>query len=158
MKLKVTSALAAGLLLAACQSSQQGTDKSMADASAIPGSMEDFQRNVPNKAYFGYDSSSLNGEAQGNLTQVANWSRQYPQTPLIVEGNCDPRGTREYNLALGEKRAKSAANYLTANGAVGGNGSQYIRTVSYGKDRLPAGPGNDEATYAKNRVAIVNPE
>ena len=154
MKLKVTGALAASILLAACS----GHDKDMktAQGGAIPGSIQDYQQNVHNKAFFDFDSSSLRSDAQQNLTEVANWSRGNPQTGLIVEGNCDKRGTREYNLALGERRANSAKKFLVANGAVGGNGERSIRTVSYGKDRLPGGAGNDETTHAANRVAIVN--
>lgn len=149
MKLKITGAIAVSVLLAACQS---GKDTKTSDANVIPGSYEDFQRNVQNRAFFAYDSSSVDQQGQQTLAGVAAWSKQYPSTPLIVEGHCDPRGTREYNLGLGERRANSAKKILGTTGA-----TSNINTVSYGKDRLPGGNGTDEATYAANRVAIVNP-
>lgn len=151
MKLKVISVLTGTLLLAACSSDKDNANK-MAEANAIPGSLEDFNRNVNNKAYFALDKSHLEAEAQNNMNSVAEWTRKYPQPSMTVEGHCDPRGTREYNLALGQKRANAASNYLKSKGA----GVQNITTVSYGKDRLPAGQDSSEATYAQNRVAIAN--
>lgn len=149
MKLKLAGTVAVTVLLAACQSNK---DKNLAEGETIPGSYADFQRNVNNHAYFTLNSSTLDQQAKSNLDQVANWSRQYPQTAMVVEGHCDPRGTREYNLALGERRAVAAKRYLEDRGA-----TRHIQTVSYGKDRLPAGAATDEATYARNRVAIVEP-
>jgi peptidoglycan-associated lipoprotein len=125
MRLQILSVLAAGLLLAACSSdepvetaSTQGagstTQTGAATAgAATPGSLEDFNQNVGNTVYFGYDRYDLTAEAQSQLQKEAAWLQQYPQHTLTVEGHCDERGTREYNLALGERRANSVANYLT---------------------------------------------
>lgn len=149
MKFKVISVLTGTLLLAACSSDK---DAKMAEGNAIPGSMDDYNRNVNHKAFFAFDKSHLEAEAQNNMNSVAEWTRKYPQPSMTVEGHCDSRGTREYNLALGQKRAVAASNYLKSKNA----GVQNISTVSYGKDRLPAGTDNSEATHAQNRVAIAN--
>jgi peptidoglycan-associated lipoprotein len=146
MKLKLLSVLTGTVLLAACSSNQDGSK--MAEANAIPGSIEDFNRNVNNRAHFALDKAHLEAEAQNNMQSVAEWTRKYPQPSMTVEGHCDERGTREYNLALGQKRAENAKRYLSSKQA----GVQQINTVSYGKDRLPAGPGNHD----QNRVAIAN--
>jgi len=95
---------------------------------------------------FAFDSSNLTPEARQILTRKADILKQYPQVKLIVEGNCDQRGTAEYNLALGERRAQSAAQYLSNLGI----GADRLSTVSYGKER-PLDPGTGEAAYAKNR-------
>lgn len=96
--------------------------------------------------HFALDSSNLTAESRQNLTRKAEIMRQYPQIKLIVEGNCDQRGTAEYNLALGERRAQAAAQYLVNLGI----GADRLSTVSYGKER-PLDPGTGEAAYAKNR-------
>lgn len=95
---------------------------------------------------FAFNSSNLTPEARQILTHKADVLKQYPQVKLIVEGNCDQRGTAEYNLALGERRAQSAAQYLSNLGI----GADRLSTVSYGKER-PLDPGTGEAAYAKNR-------
>jgi len=96
--------------------------------------------------HFAFDSSNLTAESRQILTRKADILRQYPQIKLIVEGNCDQRGTSEYNLALGERRAQASAQYLSNLGI----GSDRLSTVSYGKER-PLDPGHSEAAYAKNR-------
>lgn len=96
--------------------------------------------------HFAFDSSNLTPEARQILTRKAEIMRQFPQIKVIVEGNCDQRGTSEYNLALGERRAQAAAQYLANLGI----GSDRLSTVSYGKER-PLDPGHSAAAYAKNR-------
>lgn len=96
--------------------------------------------------HFEFDSSNLSAESRQILTRKADILRQYPQIKLIVEGHCDQRGTSEYNLALGERRAQSAAQYLANLGI----GADRLSTVSYGKER-PLDPGNGQAAWAKNR-------
>lgn len=150
MKLKIIGVMTGTLLLAACSSNNDSMKK--AEADAIPGSVEDFNRNVNNKAHFAFDKSHLESEAQSNMLSVAEWTKKYPQPSLTVEGHTDPRGTTEYNLALGQKRADAAKKFLTASHA----GAQTINTVSYGKNVLPAGQDTSEATNAQNRVAIAN--
>ncbi len=108
---------------------------------------------VQDRVLFGYDSSELTDESKKILdTQVA-WLKSDPSIKITVEGHCDERGTREYNIALGEKRANSAKNYLVANGV----DESRVKTLSYGKER-PAFFGATEEMFAKNRraVAVVN--
>lgn len=150
MKLQILGVMTGTLLLAACSSDQDANK--MADAAAIPGSIEDFNRNVNNKAYFALDKSSLAQDAQANLISVAEWTKKYPQPSITVEGHCDARGTAEYNLALGQRRADAAVKFLKSSSA----GAQNINAVSYGKSRLPGGSDSSDATHAQNRVAIAN--
>ena len=96
--------------------------------------------------HFAFNSSNLTAESRQILTRKADILKQYPQIKLIVEGNCDQRGTAEYNLALGERRAQASAQYLSNLGI----GADRLSTVSYGKER-PLDPGTSEAAYAKNR-------
>jgi len=162
MRLQILSVLAAGLLLAACSSdepvetaSTQGagstTQTGTGGAGAVnPGSVEDFNQNVGNTVYFGYDRYDLSAEAQSQLQKEAAWLQQYPQHALTIEGHCDERGTREYNLALGERRANSVANYLTALGI----DKSRISTISYGKER-PICTDSNEACYSQNRRGVT---
>jgi peptidoglycan-associated lipoprotein len=99
-------------------------------------------------AYFGYDEAALSADAQAALSDSANWLKKYPQYNLLVEGHCDERGTEQYNLALGDRRANQVKQFLMT---LGVDGSR-IRTVSYGEER-PFDPGHDESAWAKNRRA-----
>jgi peptidoglycan-associated lipoprotein len=156
------SVLAAGLLLAACSSdepvetaSTQGAGSTTqtgtgSTGTAQPGSREDFDQNVGNTVYFGYDRYDLTAEAQSQLQKEAAWLQQYPQHAITIEGHCDERGTREYNLALGERRANSVANYLTALGV----DKSRISTISYGKER-PICTDSNEACYSQNRRGVT---
>lgn len=146
---KIIGVLTGTLLLAACSSHKDGAMKS-ADA-AIPGSIEDFNRNVNSKAFFAFDKSNLDSQAQNNMNSVVEWTKKYPQNSLTVEGHTDSRGTVDYNIALGQRRADSAMKFLKSSQV----GAQQVNTVSYGKSRLPAGTDNSEATHAQNRVASV---
>ena len=116
-----------------------------------PGSRADFERSVSsNTVNFALDSSDLDGRARAILDSQAQWLSRYPNVPVSLEGHCDERGTREYNLALGDRRANSAKNYLAARGIAAGR----ISTISYGKER-PVALGSDEASYAQNRRAVT---
>jgi len=95
---------------------------------------------------FDFDRYDLKPEARQVLTRKAEIMKQYPEIKLVVEGHCDQRGTAEYNLALGERRARAAAEYLTNLGVT----TSRLSIVSYGKER-PLDPGNGEAAWAKNR-------
>jgi len=117
-----------------------------------PGSQQDLVVNVGDRVFFGYDRFDLQPEARATIERQAEWLKSYPSVDITVEGHCDERGTREYNLALGEKRAQSVRNYMIALGV----DSERITTVSYGKER-PAVLGSNETAWAQNRrsVAVV---
>ena len=115
-----------------------------------PGSQEDLAVNVGDRVYFGYDRHDLTAEAQSQLQLQAQWLREYPYTTVTIEGHTDERGTREYNLALGERRAISVKNYLVALGI----DPSRIATVSYGKER-PVALGSNPEAWAQNRRAVT---
>lgn len=113
-----------------------------------PGSVQDFVINVGDRVYFDFDSYQVRADAQPILDQQSAWLQRYPAVKVRIEGNCDERGTREYNLALGARRASSVRDYLVAHGVAAGR----IETISYGKER-PIDGGSGEEAWAKNRNA-----
>ena len=115
-----------------------------------PGSQEDLIVNVGDRVFFGYDSSDLDSDAQELLQDQVAWLKQYSDVSIIIEGHCDERGTREYNLALGEKRAQSVKNYLISLGI----SSERVSTISYGKER-PAVVGSNDGAWAQNRRSVT---
>jgi peptidoglycan-associated lipoprotein len=117
-------------------------------AAATPGSQRDFSQNVGDIVYFSTDSVDLTPEASQTLAKQAQWLRQYPQYTITIEGHADERGTREYNIALGARRATTVRNYLSQNGVP----AQRIRTISYGKER-PVAVCNDISCWSQNRRA-----
>ena len=157
---KVLNYLAvAGLVLAvsACGKEEPETSVDNSDVviseevkGVIAGTQADLEARAGNVVYFGYDKSSLSPEATKTLKKQAAWLKMFPDVNIIIEGNCDDRGTRKYNQALGEKRANAAKRYLIAQGI----SAKRITTVSYGKDR-PAVLGNTEEAYAKNRRDVT---
>jgi peptidoglycan-associated lipoprotein len=118
-----------------------------------PGSQEDLVLNVGDRVFFGFDKYDLSDEAQATLQRQAAWLKANPTVTLLIEGNTDERGTREYNLALGERRATSVKNYLVTLGI----SPNRLSTISYGKER-PVALGHNEAAWAQNRraVSVVN--
>jgi len=106
------------------------------------------QRGYLQDAYYNFDESTLSPDAQAALTTSANWLKKNTQYNLLIEGHCDERGTEQYNLALGDRRANSAKEYIVALGV----DASRVRTVSYGEER-PFDTGHDEAAWAKNRRA-----
>ena len=122
-------------------------------ASIEPGSQEDLIVNVGDRVFFNYDSAELDTDAQELLQDQVAWLKQYSDVSVIIEGHCDERGTREYNLALGEKRAQSVKNYIINLGI----SADRVSTISYGKER-PAVVGSNDGAWAQNRrsVTIVN--
>ena len=134
-------------------SSSSSVETSSETVKIEPGSQEDLIVNVGDRVFFDYDSSDLDGDAQELLQDQVAWLKQYSDVSIIVEGHCDERGTREYNLALGEKRAQSVKNYLISLGI----SSDRVSTISYGKER-PAVVGSNDGAWAQNRrsVTIVN--
>jgi len=117
------------------------------------GSPEDFLVNVGDRVFYGFDRYDLTAAARATLERQAEWLQRYSNRRIVIEGHADERGTREYNLALGERRANAAKNYLVA---VGVSPSR-ITTISYGKEQ-PAVLGATEAAWAQNRrgVTVVN--
>jgi peptidoglycan-associated lipoprotein len=119
----------------------------------LPADIEELNRVAQERGYiadafFGYDESALSAEAQNALQTSATWLKKNAQYNLLIEGHCDERGTEQYNLALGDRRANIAKEYLMTLGV----DSARIRTVSYGEER-PFDPGHDEGAWAKNRRA-----
>lgn len=115
-----------------------------------PGTQEDLAVNVGDRVFFGYDRHDLTSEARQVLELQARWLQQYPSTQVIIEGHADERGTREYNLALGDRRATAVRNYLIAMGV----DARRIRTISYGKEQ-PAVLGAGPQVWAQNRRAVT---
>jgi peptidoglycan-associated lipoprotein len=121
------------------------------DGNAQPGSQAHFIANVASdRVYFGTDRYDIDGEDQRVLASQAEWLRNFPNTRVTIEGHCDERGTRDYNIALGARRANAARNFL----ASAGIDPRRISTVSYGKER-PEATGSDEASWALNRRAVT---
>ena len=130
-------------------SSNIGRDTLTANQPA-PGTQEDLELSVGDRVYFDFDSAVLSPVATETLDRQGAWLRQYPALIVTVEGHADERGTREYNLAIGDRRATAVKNYLTALGVE----SQRVLTISYGEER-PADAGNDETAWANNRRAVT---
>ncbi len=161
MRLKMISALAATLLLAACASDEEVVESAAAtdgttstdtvtEGTVEPGTIQDFVQNVGDRVFFDLDRYDLSGEAQAQLQRQGAWLGQYPAVTVTIEGHADERGTREYNLALGERRANSVANYLVALGVEKGR----LSVISYGKERPECAESN-EACWAQNRRGMT---
>lgn len=154
MKIATAMVLAVALALGGCASKSATPDGSQLGPGAgnggpiTPGTQRDFSVNVGDLVYFSSDSSSLTPEAEATLNKQAQWLRQYPQFTITVEGHADERGTREYNMALGARRATAVRNYLTRLGIQGSR----LRTISYGKER-PVAVCNDISCWSQNRRA-----
>ena len=146
--MKAFAAVAALLLMAACSSSEQKVPD--AGTSVTPGSIAEFKQNVGDRVFFDTDMSSIREDGRGTLAKQAEWLKKYTNYPVTIEGKCDERGTREYNLALGERRANAVRQYLVAQGVP----ANRIKTISYGKER-PEAVGSDEGAWARNRVGIT---
>lgn len=117
----------------------------------VPGSRADFlQQAGTDTIYFGTDMYDVDAEDQATLARQAAWLAKYPNVSVTIEGHCDERGTREYNLALGERRANAAKNYLVSQGV----SASRVSVISYGKER-PIATGSDEASWAQNRRAVT---
>jgi peptidoglycan-associated lipoprotein len=152
-RMKTFGALAGLALLAACAKTPETTaTASVAPTSTIvAGSQEDLVANVGDRVFFDFDKSSLRDDGKATLDKQADWLSKYPTVNVQVAGNTDERGTEEYNLALGQRRANSAASYLKAKGVA----EARIATISFGKDR-PVAMGSDEQAWAQNRNATTS--
>ncbi|MGH7119727.1 MAG: peptidoglycan-associated lipoprotein Pal [Acetobacteraceae bacterium] len=155
MKFRLIGAFAALALLAACATPPKpkttGTGAAAATAGPVPGSQQDLVQNVGDRVFFAFDRSNLSPESAATLGRQAAWLEKFPEVKALVAGNCDERGTEEYNLALGWRRANAARDYLVAKGV----SQSRIETISYGKDR-PVALGSNEQAWAQNRNAITS--
>ncbi|MFK5977708.1 MAG: peptidoglycan-associated lipoprotein Pal [Rhizobiaceae bacterium] len=145
-------ALVLGLALTGCASKNKLPDNAgqLGLNGARAGSQQDFTVNVGDRVFFLTDSTSLTQQARAILDRQAQWLVRYPNYPITVEGHADERGTREYNLALGARRAAATRDYLTARGVP----RSRIRTISYGKER-PVAVCNDISCWSQNRRAVT---
>ena len=150
MKLKALSAVAAIALLAACESAPDNTGANTGAGGPRPGSQEDLVANAGDRVFFDFDSSVIRPDGRSTLDRQAAWFATNGAVRATIEGHTDERGTREYNLALGQRRANAARDYLVARGVAGSR----LSTISYGKDR-PAAIGADESAWAQNRRAVT---
>lgn len=153
--LKLLGALSAVMLLAACETAgsdsmnKNGNGMNGADSS-VKGSQGDLEANVGDRVFFALNSSVISSEGQATLNRQAAWLKSNGNVNVTVEGHADERGTREFNLALGERRANAAKEYLVNNGVP----ASRIETTSYGKER-PAVVGSNEAAWSQNRRAVT---
>ena len=143
---KFAAVIAAGLMIAGC--AKQQVDQS--GASAAPGSQQDFVVNVGDRVFFETDSSELTEQARATLDKQAQWLSNYNRYSFTVEGHADERGTREYNIALGARRAQTVREYLVSRGV----SAQRMRTISYGKER-PVAVCDDISCWSQNRRAVT---
>lgn len=153
--LKIAGALAVALAISACAKKPE-VDPNLGRAGAgqaVPGSPKDFAVNVGDRVFFDTDSSELTPTAQATLTKQAQWLRRYSQYSITIEGHADERGTREYNFALGARRAAVTRNFLVSQGVAGSR----LRTVSFGKER-PVAVCNDISCWSQNRRAVTVPK
>jgi peptidoglycan-associated lipoprotein len=144
---KFAAAVLATLAIAGCA---KQTDQSALAGAAIPGSQQDFVVNVGDRVFFETDSSELTDQARATLDKQAQWLGNYNRYAFTIEGHADERGTREYNIALGARRAETVREYLVSRGVSG----QRMRTISYGKER-PVALCNDISCWSQNRRAVT---
>ena len=149
MNIKILGAVAAVSLLAAC--SDPATTQTPASAGPVPGSQEDLVANVGDRVFYDFDRSTLRSDARTTLERQAAWLARWSANNVQIAGNCDERGTQAYNIALGQRRASAARDFLVAKGVAAGR----ITTISYGKDR-PTALGSNEQAWSQNRNAITS--
>ena len=153
---KILAVVCAVSFLSACASQKDGADLygngqgGWNDNVNISDLQDTAMTQKFNVVYFALDSSSLDGDSKAVLSQQAEWLKANPRVLVVIEGRCDERGTEEYNLALGERRADEARRFLVMKGI----SSDRIRIISYGKER-PVVPGSTEEAWAKNRNATT---
>lgn len=147
---RFASLFALMLAVAACSTNQNANDTNNPNASAPPGSAQDFVVNVGDRVFFESDQSDLTPQARATLDKQVQWLQQYAQYNFTVEGHADERGTREYNIALGARRAQTVRDYLVSRGIP----AQRMRTISYGKER-PVAVCNDISCWSQNRRAVT---
>jgi peptidoglycan-associated lipoprotein len=148
---RLVAVLAAALAISACANRPDENAQANAAGQATPGSQQDFVVNVGDRVFFETDSSDLSPQARATLDKQAQWLQRYPQYgQFTVEGHADERGTREYNIALGARRAQAVRDYLMSRGIA----ANRMRTISYGKER-PVAVCNDISCWSQNRRAVT---
>ena len=149
---KMLAMISAVAMLAACETAPGGSAGVGGRGGNAPhdGSQRDLEANVGDRVFFDYDSAVISSEGEATLQRQAEWMKKNKNVSVTVEGHCDERGTREYNLALGERRASSAKSYLVNLGIA----SSRVSTISYGKER-PAVVGSDESAWSQNRRGVT---
>lgn len=152
MTRKILGVFAVLLLLGACSSTKDMNESGGVGQPPAPGSRAEFVQ-TGDRVYFDLDSSRLNGEGQQVMQRQAAWLKKWPNVRVTIEGHADERGTREYNLALGQQRATAMKNYLISQGVA----ASRVRVVSYGKER-PVVEGHGEVSWAENRRGVTVPE
>ncbi len=145
---KFVAVIMAVLAIAAC--AKKDDQSAMGGASAAPGSQQDFVVNVGDRVFFDTDSSELSDQARATLDKQAQWLNNYNRYSFTIEGHADERGTREYNIALGARRAETVREYLISRGIA----QTRMRTISYGKER-PVALCNDISCWSQNRRAVT---
>lgn len=152
MKKTALALVSALFLVAACSSDSSDSANTAGNGTGTNGvlGVAADGTNVGDRVFFALDSSVLDSASQATLDRQAAWLKDNSSTSVVVEGHADERGTREYNLALGERRATAAKNYLVSTGVEAGR----VSTVSYGKER-PAVTGSDESAWGQNRRAVT---
>ena len=146
--LKLAAVLAVALSMGACANKSIGSD-AMASA-AVPGSQQDFVVNVGDRVFFESDQTDLTPQAIATLEKQVQWLQAYPRYTFTIEGHADERGTREYNIALGARRAQSVRTFMASKGI----DASRMRTISYGKER-PVAVCNDISCWSQNRRAVT---
>ena len=148
---KFAAVFAAALAISACANNPEQNAQANAAGMATPGSQQDFVVNVGDRVFFETDSTDLTPTSRGTLDKQAQWLNQYSQYgQFTIEGHADERGTREYNIALGARRAQAVRDYLASRGV----SPSRMRTISYGKER-PVAVCNDISCWSQNRRAVT---
>jgi peptidoglycan-associated lipoprotein len=147
---RIVAVLAAGLAISACAKNAEEGTQANAAGQATPGSQQDFVVNVGDRVFFETDQTELTPQSRATLDKQAQWLTNYAQYSFTIEGHADERGTREYNIALGARRAQSVRDYLVSRGIQ----ATRMRTISYGKER-PVAVCNDISCWSQNRRAVT---
>ena len=145
---KFAAVILAGLMIAGC--AKQQVDQAGVGGAAAPGSQQDFVVNVGDRVFFDTDSTELSEQARATLDKQAQWLNNYNRYSFTIEGHADERGTREYNIALGARRAQTVREYLVSRGVAAAR----MRTISYGKER-PVAVCDDISCWSQNRRAVT---
>ena len=155
---RILTVAAVAAALAACETAPQDTGAGAGAGTATagtvsgiqPGTQADLVANVGDRVFFDFDKYSVRADARATLDKQAAWLKKFPNVAVVVEGHADERGTREYNLALGERRASAVKDYLVAQGIP----ASRVKVISYGKER-PVALGSNETAWAQNRRGVT---